>query len=283
MTFAVGVDIGGTKIKCGLVNLQAGKAVETITFRTPTNKKKLFTKIAKAVTTLAAQKRIAGVGIGTAGIFKGKLVSAGALPFNNTNVEQEAKNALESKGLKVEVRAVNDAIAAGLGELHYGGHDEKTLLLLTLGTGIGGSFVDNSPRLKEPYVRGMEPGQILLHPDEPELEAQIGTRAMVRFYKGKQKIEDSEDLAKLQEQGDKHAIRAMNAVASKLAHALQIITQTHTPEAIVLAGGMRKWEALVEKTREEYLRLRSPVPHAKIRITAHENLGVLGAASLFKK
>ena len=140
--YAVGVDIGGTTVKLGIFNID-GSLISK--FEIPTRKenegKFILGDIAKALNDYFLKNDIdksliAGVGMGVPGPVKedGTVVKCVNLGWGIFNVEEEL-----SKLLNLKVKAANDANIAALGEMWQGGgKGQQNVVMVTLGTGVGG-------------------------------------------------------------------------------------------------------------------------------------------------
>ncbi len=141
--FAIGVDVGGSTIKCGLVELATGEfAGERHSIETPAQgaTATLLDAIAEVIGKLPGEHPI-GLAFPSV-IVDGTVRTAAHL--NKAWIGQPL-SALASKRLGRAVTAINDADAAGLAEVHYGAAKDQpgTVLLLTLGTGIGSALFVN--------------------------------------------------------------------------------------------------------------------------------------------
>jgi polyphosphate glucokinase len=140
---AVGVDVGGSSIKCALIDLTTG-AFAGERFSTPTPAQDSIEALLNALA--AVVSNIPGghaVGLAFPSVIRDGVVRTAA-NLNKAWIGQPLAE-LAAKHLKRPVIAINDADAAGLAELHYGAARAVpgTVLLLTLGTGIGSAlFVD---------------------------------------------------------------------------------------------------------------------------------------------
>lgn len=140
---AIGVDVGGSSIKCALVDLDTGEFAGE-RYSTPTPAHDSTEALLTALTTVAAN--LPGdhpIGVAFPSVIRGGIVRTAA----NLNKSWIGKPLAQLAGahLKRRVSAINDADAAGLAELRYGAARDVpgTVLLLTLGTGIGSAlFVD---------------------------------------------------------------------------------------------------------------------------------------------
>jgi polyphosphate glucokinase len=142
-SLAVGVDVGGSSIKCALIDLATG-AFASERFSTPTPAQDSIEALLSALASVVAN--IPGshaVGLAFPSVIRDGVVRTAA-NLNKAWIGQPLAE-LAAKHLKRPVVAINDADAAGLAELQYGAARAVpgTVLLLTLGTGIGSAlFID---------------------------------------------------------------------------------------------------------------------------------------------
>ena len=140
---AIGVDVGGSSIKCALIDLDTGAfASERFSVPTPAHDstETLFAALAAVVANIPGEH---AVGLAFPSVIRGGIVRTAA-NLNKAWVGQPLAK-LAGEHLRRPVIAINDADAAGIAELHYGAARgvPGTVLLLTLGTGIGSAlFVD---------------------------------------------------------------------------------------------------------------------------------------------
>ena len=163
---AVGIDVGGSSIKCALVDLRTG-AFAGGRFSTPTpaqdSTETLLTALEAVVSNVPGRH---AVGLAFPSVIRSGTVRTAA----NLNKAWIGKSlaALAGERLRRPVIAINDADAAGLAELHYGAARgvPGTVLLLTLGTGIGSAlFIDGK------LVPNTEFGHLQVAGREAELRA----------------------------------------------------------------------------------------------------------------
>jgi glucokinase len=164
MTLACGVDVGGTKIAGGVVD-EDGTILEELRVVSPAaDAEAIEVAIAGLVNELATRHDISAVGIGAAGyVDKSRAVVMFAPNIAWRNVSLKAD--LEPRvGLPVVVE--NDANAAAWGEFRYGaGHDVNDLLLVTVGTGVGGGVVLDGEVYRGAFGAGAEIGHMRVVPD----------------------------------------------------------------------------------------------------------------------
>lgn len=133
----LGVDIGGTDIKFAVVN--GDKIIYKHCISTPDTVGGIVSAIADVCNTLKQSHGIVSVGVGTPGIIKDGRVTAVNLAFEDTPLK-----ALLSDATNLPVIVDNDANCAALGEVRFGSAKHcNNIVLLTLGTGVGGGIVVN--------------------------------------------------------------------------------------------------------------------------------------------
>ena len=164
MTLACGVDVGGTKIAGGVVD-EDGTILEELRVVSPaTDAEAIEVAIAGLVNELASRHEIAAVGVGAAGyVDKSRAVVMFAPNIAWRNVDLKAE--LEPR-VDLPVVIENDANAAAWGEFRYGaGHDVNDLLLVTVGTGVGGGVVLDGELYRGGFGAGAEIGHVRVVPD----------------------------------------------------------------------------------------------------------------------
>lgn len=264
--YAFGADIGGTTIKIGLFETM-GELIEVweIPTRTEENGKYILTDIVEAIEEKMKDKDISkldveGVGMGVPGPIgpDGSVLKCVNLGWGIFNVEQEMANLT---GLKA--KAGNDANVAALGEMWQGGgRGYEDIVMVTLGTGVGGGIIIGGHIL--PGVNGAagEIGHIPMKDNEEEccgcgkkgcLEQYASANGIVRmtrkYLEGNPDIASSlrnlekctsREIFEEAGKGDKVALRMVDEVGVLLGRALAAISCVVNPEAFVIGGGMSK-------------------------------------------
>lgn len=164
MGLTIGVDVGGTKIAAGVVD-ESGTILKRARRESPaTDKVAMQDTIADLVSELAAGQDIEGVGVGAAGFVD---VSRSTVLFapNLAWRDEPLKAELERRtGLPVVIE--NDANAAAWGEFAFGaGADADDLLLVTVGTGVGGGIVLNGKLHRGTFGIAAEIGHLRVVPN----------------------------------------------------------------------------------------------------------------------
>ncbi|MGE3244539.1 MAG: ROK family protein [Pirellulales bacterium] len=265
----IGVDVGGTNIKIGLVD-ELGQTLGYHSMPTEQDKgaEDACVRAAAAIATLIGEAGVARTdvvrtGIATPGpmdIRAGKILKPGNLPgWWDFPIRERL-----SFHLGMPVTFANDANAAAYGEFWRGaGAQYDSLVLLTLGTGIGGGIIIGDTMIEGAHSCGGECGHILVNPTKDawqdslgnsgSLEAYANAGAVVRRATDALGASESSSLARRHRQGEpitpllvaQEAERGdplAKGVVMDTAHwlALGIVTFVHTidPDAVVLGGAM---------------------------------------------
>ena len=265
MKYAVGIDVGGTSVKLGLVNTD-GEITEIweIPTRTKDGGKAILPDIAASVRQKIAEKSIAddviGAGIGLPGPVddEGVIRKAVNLHWERTfNVADELSELLD--GMKV--KAGNDANVAALGEYWQGaGKDYGDMVMVTLGTGIGGGIIHHGQIYAGTTGAGGEIGHICLNPNE-KIRCNCGNAGCFEQYASatgiarlaREELEASSDESELRgaevsakavwdavKNGDALAIRVAERFGYYLGWGLSVIAGVVNPEVFVIGGGVSK-------------------------------------------
>ncbi len=163
MTYAVGIDIGGTKIAGGLVD-DEGRIVREAREATPGDSAQIPEVVAQVAQQVRGDAEIAGIGIGAAGFIGADRSTVLFAPNIRWRDEPLAQRVCELTDVPVVVE--NDASAAAWGEFRFGaGADSDDLLLVTVGTGVGGGIVHRGQLFRGGFGVGGEIGHLRVVPD----------------------------------------------------------------------------------------------------------------------
>ena len=305
--YVFGVDIGGTTVKIGLFTTQ-GEMVEKweITTRTDEGGKYILSDIAASVEDKLAEKRIeksdvAGVGMGVPGPVKadGTVIKCVNLGWGIFNVEEEL-----SKLLALPVKAGNDANMAALGEMWQGGgKGHKDIVMVTLGTGVGGGIILDGKMLAGTNGAGGEIGHIHVTDsvDKPCncgntgcLEQVASATGVVYLANKKLASCDTPSVLRDGEVSAKSvfdAVKAGDAVAQEIAEefgrylglACANIAGVVDPQVFVIGGGVSKaGKILFDYIEKYYKKYAFPsCKDAKFALaTLGNDAGIYGAAKL---
>lgn len=157
----IGVDLGGMSVKIGAVR-EDNQIVERVTL--PMNRNKPFQEAVKEIAeAVLAMGAVASVGFGIPStLIPGSqvIIHANNLGWKHCDIRKELKKYMG----ETPVYLANDADCAAVGELIHGAaKNVKSCLMLTLGTGIGGSYIHNGKLFLGGNGIGLEPGHMVIH------------------------------------------------------------------------------------------------------------------------
>jgi glucokinase len=192
--YAIGVDLGGTSIKLGIVS-DSGRLIKKVTVRTEAEKgkKQVIENIKSGINELISSikksdYKIEGVGIGCPGVVtpgKGIVEDPPNLPgWKKVNIGE-----IIQKEFKKKVYVDNDANAAAIGELTFGsGKKYKSFIMITLGTGVGGGIVMNKKIYHGDFGAAGEIGHISIDFKGPKCNC--GSYGCIEAYAGNHYLRD---------------------------------------------------------------------------------------------
>lgn len=301
-----GIDIGGTRVKLGVVELDTGNVSQVIVFNTYRNSEEAFLQsISDVLDQCLKEQNLKkenllgiGVSIGSYVFADGSIDGMSSfVPFMTEGYPLIPR--LE-EALHLPVRADNDARLIGLAESRYGaGKGYGRTLTITLGTGIGvGICVDGKPLGDEAFfhlaghVKVRTGGDIVCLDHEPCycglagcFESTCSGTSLEKYLRHvlDPKISNQE-FFEMAQKGDKEALRHLEWYLGHLADALNQYIYFYCPDIIILAGGVSK--GLVPWKKEIARRIVAKVHYRQNVVLSISSLmedsGVLGAATLFE-
>ncbi len=314
--YYLGIDLGGTNIKSGVVNdhgrVLSKISVETEADRGPETGLDNLAKAGHQAVEASGLKwdDIAGVGLGSPGTMDlkaGMLLEPPNLPgWDNLPIRQ-----LLSEKLKKPTVLQNDGNAAAFGEYWTGaGRDVHSLVMFTLGTGIGCGIVVNGLILEGRHSHGAECGHIIIQMENARrcscgayghLEAYASATALVK--RAQEALAQDDQPSRLRDldpdhitsrviseaaaAGDALGRRLMRETAHYLAVGAVSLMHTIDPDLILFGGGMiNAGESLLEDIRHDVRQMAFPIPAAKTRVEfarLGEEAGFVGAAGWARK
>ncbi len=305
--YCFGIDVGGTTVKCGLFE-ESGTLIDKweIPTRTENGGENVLPDIAATVMSKMTVKKIAkedviGVGVGIPGpVMRGVVPVAVNLHWGEKNVEYELGNLLDMK-----VRAGNDANVAALGEQWKGGGEGMdSVIMVTLGTGVGGGIIVDGKIVEGAHGAGGEIGHIHVEDNITDpcgcgncgcLEQVASATGIVRLAKEElaknpvmpSALRDTEVTSKAvfdaYKDGDAMASTIVNRFAKYLGTGIATIAAVTDPEVIVIGGGVSKAGECLTDIVGNYFRARafSACRHTMIVLAKLGNdAGIYGAARL---
>jgi glucokinase len=300
----IGIDIGGTDVKLGLVRPDGGViALSSIPTRKDEGEPEAVRRIAAEARRLLSDKQIdlsavRGIGIGMPGCIDaagGVVLSSPNFPASWFNLPLRDDLAVALGGLPAAMD--NDARAATLGEGWCGAaKGSRNYLVMTLGTGLGGGAVLDGRPLRGADGFAGEFGHICVHPGgricgcgrRGCLEAYASATGVVGYYRelggGNSAVTGGRQLFEAAAGGDAVARKVVDEAARALGLAIGSLLNAFNPEVVVLAGRMSKSFGDLEAGIHKHARaqaLREPYERVAIRASPLvEKAGIIGAAAL---
>jgi glucokinase len=277
--YVFGVDIGGTTVKIGIFT-DDGKLLDKweIPTRTDEGGKYILSDIAESVEDRRVEmgidkKEVLGVGMGVPGPVRadGTVLRCVNLGWGIFNVEEEL-----SKLTGYVVKAGNDANMAALGEMWQGGgKGHRNIVMVTLGTGVGGGIIINGKMISGVNGAGGEIGHICVNDSETEkcgcgntgcLEQYTSATGIVRSANILLNTTDkpsklrtvqyisAKEIFDAAKDGDELAASLVENHGKVLGKALAQIACVVDPEIFVIGGGVsRAGDVLVDTTKKYFL------------------------------
>lgn len=312
--YCIGIDLGGTFIKFGLLN-EKMKPSKTFQLPTPYNKgpdaiaAQMIAGAQKAMVDHSlTRKDVVGVGVGVPGPLK---ISEGIMIAspNLSGIDNYPMAARVAEGLGIPAVLENDANAAAYGEYVAGaGKGGGDMVLLTLGTGVGGGIVINGKVLHGAHEIGAEIGHLIVEPNgepcgcgqrgclERYASATFLARHAIRLitdgnqksllrkiYSAKGDL-DAKDVNEARRAGDVLAAEVWDRSAFYLALGCVSICRLLDPAQIILAGGLiRAGNDLLKPVQAHFHRQHWQLTQVETRIALAKlgtDAGVIGAAGV---
>ena len=307
MKYCFGVDIGGTTVKMGLFEA-TGTILEKWEIKTHTEEegKAILPDVAASLKEKKAEHDLADADIIGVGVGVPAPVTEEGIVFGSANLGwkyKEVKKELEElTGLDVEVG--NDANVAALGEMWKGGGaGYKNLIMVTLGTGVGGGIIVGGKILTGSHGAGGEIGHLRVNPHETEscgcggkgcLEQYASATGITRLANIRLAKDDKASVLRGQEVSAKtvfDAVKADDEVAKEIAeefgkylgHAMANLAAVADPSAIVIGGGVSKAGEVLLQYIEKNFKEKAFFANKDtefVLATLGNDAGICGAAKL---
>lgn len=262
MMYYICIDIGGTSIKYGVLSEKGEIFIDgTVSTKVTEKENFILSDVKKLIRNILDEYRnyeIKGICVSTAGVVnpeKGEIAYAGpTIPkYTGTKIKEELE-----KEFSISCEVENDVNCAGLGEYWKGaGKGSKSMVCLTIGTGIGGSVILDGKLLNG---IGYTAGEIGYMDVNGSYIQNIASSKYLVEKVQKEKVEKEGitdaitgvDIFELAKKGDEICIAGINEIISNLAVGVRNIIYLLNPEVIVIGGGITaQKEYLEEKIRKE--------------------------------
>ena len=290
----IGVDLGGTNVRVGLVT-EDGHIIKEYKEKIEAHlgNSQIVEKIISMIKKIDGYEDAKGIGIGSPGFVdmeKGMIISASNIGFKNYPLKQELQ-----KHFDLPIVIANDANVAALAEAILGaGKGKKIVQYITISTGVGGGLVINGSVVNGSNGCAGELANLitddtvfnheLLNDGSLELNAS-GTAVTKKAKEKFNNINHAGDLLKMARQGEPEAVEIYNKFLKDTAKAMSYIAHIVDPDVFVIGGGVSQsydlFAADLEETYKEYI-FDVMKENVNIQKAQLKDPGILGAAMLLK-
>jgi glucokinase len=313
--YSLGIDLGGTKILAGVVDLESGKVLGSA--RKKTHAERGTKAIADRLNEVAqealdaakvpANGSIEGIGVGAAGQLDrkhGVVLASPNLPFEDFPLSEHLQSQFH-----LPVTLANDVEAAAYGELYHGaGKGCKLFVCVFVGTGIGGGIVDGGKLFRGASGTAGELGHMTVAAggrlcpcgSRGCLEAYASRTAMTHAIaaevkRGRHSVVKAEletgagvlrsgMIADAISAKDELVIQVVHEAAEYLAYGLASIINFYNPQKIILGGGViEAMDLIFDRATERAKEIALPPPSHTVefaKAALGDNSGMVGAATL---
>jgi glucokinase len=292
----MGIDVGGTNVKIGIVDREGGMESKvkysTAKLRQSADFVNGYIEILQKEFTNHPEVKEVGIGIpGTLSADRTRCLEIAAIPaLDGIDLQPRLKKAFPDKEFYLE----NDANVAALGEYYFSGTKlPENYLFVTLGTGVGSAAIINKKIFIGGDGNGMELGHILSK-NGKELEENIGKRGIMqraRKLMSKKKTAlsqykefDPKVIVKQAQQGDRVSIKIYREVGELLGESLVATIRLLDIKTILIGGGVAaSFDFIYDSLMDTLESNLTPYYTKELIIRRAElgnNAGIIGAASL---
>lgn len=288
---AIGLDIGGTKTLALRVDAD-GRVMAREVVATPADDADGIVAAASSAVAAVSNDDVVAAGAGVAGIVRGGvLVFSPNLAWRNLKVAS-----LISQATGFPCVADNDANVAAWGEFRLGaGRGTDHMLMITIGTGIGGGIISGGRLMHGAHGFAGEIGHIIVEPGGPQCgcgnrgcwEQVASGRAIDRLAREAygEGAPSGARVTRLAEEGDPKALRVLGEVGRRLGEGIAGLVNILDPEVVVIGGGViEAGELLLAPARMSFAAaVEAPGSRPEVPIVAAAlgpDAGAIGAALL---
>ena len=272
MKYAIGIDIGGTKISI-VMGTEKGKILARREIPTKTGSgtrdcvKNLTVNLRSLIIhSRIAPKKILGIGVGCPGAINSVKSTLPRSPNLPGWAGLPLKTIL-SKATGLPVHIANDANAAALGENLFGaGKNEADLIYITVSTGVGGGILLQGQLYEGAGSVAGEIGHMSIVPEGERcgcgkygcLEVYASGTAIARYYRKakKKKVSGAKEVGKAAREGDKTAIQSYQKAGYYLGIGIANLLNVLNPGKVVIGGGVLKsahpvfWKTMIRSSKQ---------------------------------
>jgi glucokinase len=308
-TLAIGVDAGGTKTEGLLVDVSHGTILDRRLIDTPAEDADATARgiVAVARELMAGRDNIRALGVGAAGLVdrKGVIRYAPNVAWREFPMLERVEGAL---GLPTLVD--NDANVAAWGEFRFGaGRGSTDMLLVTVGTGIGGGIVSEGKLFRGAHGFAAEIGHIIVEPGGPlcgcgnlgcweqvasgraigrlgrQAAAEHAESVLVQMVGGDPDKVTGVEVTLAAQRGDRVSVGILAEVGRRLGEGIAGLVNVLDPDVVVVGGGaIKAGELLLQPARQAFLdSVEAPEHRPEVPLVAAalaNDAGAVGAADL---
>ncbi|MFI3329721.1 MAG: ROK family glucokinase [bacterium] len=304
MSYLFGVDIGGTTVKIGFLSTD-GNIIDR--FEIKTNKENngslILSDVAKAIVSYLDNNNIdynevEGIGFGVPGpVTDNNIVTICVnISWKNKDVIKEFSKLIP---FKTKMACTNDANAAAIGEMYRGSDfNYRNVIMLTLGTGVGGGVIVDNKAIGGTHGAGGELGHVVID-FKHQFQCNCGLRGCLETVASatgvvniaKKYLKDNKSVLSnikdlqckdvFDNVGDNVADMVIDEVCEYLGRICSILAATTNPEVFIIGGGVSKAGDVLIKGIEKHFKKYSFGPTADTKIvlaTLGNDAGMIGAA-----
>lgn len=313
MTKLIGIDVGGTNLRLGVVDITTDKPelIDEVRFQADLSAlckanqsspdlawQAILMTITGAIETVCSKyPEVFAVGIGFPGFIDPNTQRISQSPnfpgLNNVDLSSDL-----SRKIALPVITENDALAAAYGEYVAHATQSKNLLYLGLGTGVGGGLVLNGQPFQGQHGVAMEVGHIIVRPQAIHSDARpcgcgnfgcmeqyaSASGVAISYFESTGQKCSAHEIATRAEVGEQAAIKAYALAGSSLAQALAHILKVVDVTDVVIGGGMSAGWLHMEQAFNQQLDCDLiPVLRGKVKVSISnmgDQAGIIGAAML---
>jgi predicted NBD/HSP70 family sugar kinase len=256
------IDVGGTSVKHAVWD--GSGLVDKFSFKTPRTLDEFYSGMASVVSQMRDRHKIAGAGFSIPGAVddkSGVIGGLSALPYiHGFDIQTDL-----SRRLGLPVSMENDANCAALAEVRHGAaKDLRNVLLIVIGTGVGGSVVIGGKIHRGQHLHGGEFG--LMFMDDTHNLSDLGSTVnMAKRYNDRLGTGHSgREIFELAAKGDKAAIEEAEIFYHNLAKGIFNLQYAFDPEKIIIGGGVSQADFLIPEINRRIKKLLAQVKTAEI-------------------
>src|SRR5665647_1911091 len=274
-TYNIGIDLGGTNIRGGLVNENSLPGIISRRINSQGSVEEVLKELF-SLTDELINNSVTSIGIGVPGLvnIEEKIV------YDVVNIpswkEVPLQKLMEDR-YQIPVFINNDANCFALGEYHFGkGKGYNSMIGLTIGTGLGSGLIINKKLYAGKNGGAGEFGMI------DYLDQTCEYYASGQFFENVYKIK-GEEVFKNAKEGNATAIKMYEEMGTHLGNAIKMMLYALDVELIVIGGSVRYAFPYFSATMWQQIKtfgFQKAVEHLKIEVSDLENSGILGAAAL---